>query len=75
MLRKMGDLEESGVFRRALRSQLQRTPLGKRLNLRATGTDPTTGLIIPGSRVRVPPFPPIKSYGLAIRAASSESSF
>jgi len=46
-----GDLRESVMLRCASWCQLQRAPLGKWLNL----------LIMPGSRVRVPPFPPIES--------------
>src|SRR5256885_5416778 len=48
-------LRESVVLSCASWCQLQRAPLGKLLNLQAN-FEPTAELIMPGSRVRVPPF-------------------
>ena|SRR5207253_1210977 len=54
-----GDLRESVVLSCASWCQLQRAPLGKWLNIHVTLSQ--LPLIMPGSRVRVPPFPPIRS--------------
>ena len=52
-------LRQSVVLSCASWCQLQRAPLGKWLNLHVTLSQ--LPLIMPGSRVRVPPFPPIRS--------------
>ena len=52
-----GVLRESVVLSFASWCQLQRAPLGKLLNLQANLSQ--LPLIMPGSRVRVPPFPTI----------------